>query len=274
MSKMSLRRKLAIATWSSPREGNIYGKLTVDATNAIAYLERVKQESGEKVTITHLVGAAVARALAKAPGLNGRILFGRYIPHETVDIAFLVSLDGGKNLAKAKVRSLDKKSVVDVARELRELAGKLRSGEDDSFKKSMGPIKLLPTWLIRPLLYVTGWLASSLGMSAKLFGVEKYPFGSCIITSVGMFGLDEGWAPPTPFARVPVYILLGAVRHRPAVVDGEIKIREELTLCATIDHRFLDGFQGGILAKEVKRLLEDPEQITAPTPLLVSPSEA
>ncbi len=274
MSKMSLRRKLAIATWSSPREGNIYGKLTVDATKALAYLERIKQESGEKVTITHLVGAAVARALAKAPGLNGRILFGRYIPHKTVDIAFLVSLDGGKNLAKAKVCNLDKKSVVDVARELRELAGKLRSGEDKSFKKAMGPIKLLPTWIIRPMLYVTGWLASSLGLSAKAFGVEKYPFGSCIITSVGMFGLDEGWAPPTPFARVPVYVLLGAVRHRPAVVDGEIKIREELTLCATIDHRFLDGFQGGILAKEVKRLLEDPEQITAPTPLLVTPSEA
>ena len=265
MSKMSLRRKLAIATWSSPREGNIYGKLTVDATNAVAYLARLREESGEKVTITHLVGAAVARALAKAPGLNGRILFGRYIPHETVDIAFLVSLDGGQNLAKAKVRSLDKKSVVDVAVELRELAGRLRSGQDDSFKKSMGPIRLLPTWLIRPLLWATGWLASSLGLSANAFGVERFPFGSCIITSVGMFGLDEGWAPPTPFARVPVYVLLGAVRHRPAVVDGEVKIREELTLCATIDHRFLDGFQGGILAKEVKRLLESPEELEIAT---------
>lgn len=30
-----LRRKLAIATWASPREGNIYGKLTVDATERL-----------------------------------------------------------------------------------------------------------------------------------------------------------------------------------------------------------------------------------------------
>jgi pyruvate dehydrogenase E2 component (dihydrolipoamide acetyltransferase) len=29
MAKMSTRRKLAIATWRSPREGNIYGKMTL-----------------------------------------------------------------------------------------------------------------------------------------------------------------------------------------------------------------------------------------------------
>src|SRR5437868_3292437 len=39
MSKMSTRRKLAIATWGNPGEGNIYGKLTLDATEALAYLD-------------------------------------------------------------------------------------------------------------------------------------------------------------------------------------------------------------------------------------------
>ena len=32
-------------------------------------------------------------------------------------------------------------------------------------------------------------------------GLEAFPFGSAVITSVGMMGLDEGFAPPTPFAR-------------------------------------------------------------------------
>lgn len=261
MAKMSVRRKLAIASWSSPREGNIYGKLTVDARKTLALVERLRESTGEKVTVTHVIGAAVARALAKAPGLNGRILFGKYIPHDHVSVAFLVALEGGKNLAKAKVVDLDKKSVVDLAVELRELAEKLRSGKDEAFKKSMGPIKFLPTWIIRPLLWITGWFASSLGVSAKALGVEKYPFGSCIITSVGMFGLDEGWAPPTPFARVPIYVLVGAVRERAAVEDGEVIVRPEITLCATIDHRFLDGAQGGVLAREVRRLLENPEEL-------------
>jgi pyruvate dehydrogenase E2 component (dihydrolipoamide acetyltransferase) len=33
---MSTRRKLAISTWDAPREGNIYGKLTVDAGPGMA----------------------------------------------------------------------------------------------------------------------------------------------------------------------------------------------------------------------------------------------
>lgn len=262
MSKMSARRKLAIASWSDPREGNIYGKLTVDATEALAYLEHLKQTTGEKVTITHLVGKAVGEALKKAPTLNGYLRFGSYVPHETVDVAYLVALEEGANLAKAKVCEIDKKSVADIARELRELAQKLHKGEDEQFQKSQGPIQLLPTWLIRPLVWLTGWLTASLGISMPAFGLEAFPFGACIITNVGMFGLDEGYAPPTPFARVPVYVLVGAIREAPAVLDGQVVVRKQLTLNATIDHRFIDGFQGGILAKVVREVFANPWQLS------------
>ena len=51
MQKMTTRRKLAIATWAAPREGNIFGKLTVDMTDAMSYLQWVREETGEKVTV-------------------------------------------------------------------------------------------------------------------------------------------------------------------------------------------------------------------------------
>lgn len=265
MAKMSVRRKLAIATWAPPREGNIYGKLTVDASNALKYIEEKREETGLKVTMTHVVGAAIGRAMAAAPGLNGFIRLGRYIQHKHVSVAFLVALDGGKNLAKVKMDNIDQMTAADIADDLKQRAVRLREGKDDDFKKSMGPIKLLPTWLIRPLIFLIGYLSSSLGMQFKALGVERFPFGACIITSVGMFGLDEGWAPPTPFARVPVYVLLGAVKDKPMVIDGEIVARPQISLCATIDHRFLDGAQGGVLAKEVRRYLENPWLMDAQT---------
>ncbi|MCK6508907.1 2-oxo acid dehydrogenase subunit E2 [Myxococcota bacterium] len=261
MKKMTTRRKLAIATWSSPREGNIYGKLTVDMTESLRYIEHLRRVSGEKVTVTHLVGRAVAEALAQAPGLNGRIFLGRYIPHDTVDITYLVALEEGADLAKAKVHQADQKSVVDIAKELRELAGRLHKGKDENFEKNKGLLRLLPTWLLRPLIWATGYLTGAMGIQLKAMGLERFPFGSCIITSVGMFGLDEGYAPPTPFARVPVYVLLGSVAERPAVVDGQLVVRPQMTITATIDHRFLDGFQGGVLAKIVRRVLENPWQL-------------
>ena len=70
--------------------------------------------------------------------------------------------------------------------------------------------------------------------------------------------LDEAFVPQTPFARVPLWVLVGAVKERPAVVDGKVVPRPMLTVTATIDHRFVDGFQGAALAREFHRVFDDP----------------
>lgn len=259
---MSVRRKLSIASWSAPSEGNIYGRITLDATEVLAYLDHVRRQSGEKVTLTHFVGKAVAMALADAPGLNGVIRLGSYVQRSSVDIAFLVALEEGKNLAKAKICDYDRKSVAEAGRELRELAEKLYGGKDEAFNKSMGPLVWLPTWIIRPLVKITGYLTGVFGVSIPALGLEAYPFGSCIITNVGVFGLDEGFVPPTPFAHVPLYVLIGALRDMPFVnASGGIEVRKQVTITATIDHRYMDGAQGGVLAKTVRRLFDDPWQL-------------
>lgn len=258
MARLRTRQKLAIASWNAPMEGNIYGKLTLDATQALAYLEHVRQKTGVKVTLTHLVGKAAGLVLKQAPSLNGRIALGTYMPFQTADVAFLVNLEGGNDLAKAKVSNADQKSVAEIASELGAAAGKLRRGEDESFKKAQGPLKLLPTWLIRPVVHLSGWLASGLGVNLPMFGLEAFPFGACIVTSVGMFGIDEAYAPPTPWARVPVYLLVGAVRDQAVVVNGVVVVKPMLTLTATIDHRFIDGAQLGTLAKVLREAVENP----------------
>jgi pyruvate/2-oxoglutarate dehydrogenase complex dihydrolipoamide acyltransferase (E2) component len=262
--RMSTRRKLAIATWSAPREANIYGKLTVDATQALAYIEFLRARTGEKVTITHLVGKAAGVALAQTPTLNGRVVLGRFVPFTTVDLAFLVALEDGQDLAKAKVCDVDKKSLSEIAAELRERSQRLRKGGDSDFEKSKGAIRALPTWLLKPVVELTGFLAGGLGLKLPALGVEPFPFGSCIVTSVGMFGLDEGYVPPTPFARVPLYVLVGAVKDRPTIEGDKVVSRPQLTITATIDHRFIDGAQLGTVAKVVRSVLEDPWQLEPP----------
>ena len=266
MKKMHIRRKLAIATWTAPSEGSILGKLVVDAGEALAYIEALRQRTGEKITITHLVGKACALGLAQAPTLNGRLVLGRYVPHDFVNITFLVALEEGQDLAKAKVDHADRKSVAEIASELRARAGKLRDGSDGEYEKSKVILRLLPGWLLRPILWLTGFITGSLGISAPLLGLEAFPFGSCVVTNVGVFGLDEGFAPLTPFAHCPVLVLVGAIRERPAVVDGQVVARPQLTLTATIDHRFIDGSHGAILARVVRDVLENPWQLDAAPP--------
>jgi hypothetical protein len=254
----SVRRKLAIASWRPPREPNMYGKLELEATEALRYLEDVRERTGERVTLTHLVARATGAALAEEPTLNGRIRFGRYLPNDRVSLAFLVSMPDGSDLARARVDDIDRKDVATIARELRERTERLRTGTDEDWEKSKQLLRTFPSWVIRPIVWFTGWLTASLGVGAKPLGLERQPFGSGIVTSVGMLGLDEAYAPPTPFARVPLYVLIGAVRERPWVVNGEVVVRPVLTITATVDHRFIDGFQAATLAREVHRVFDDP----------------
>ncbi|MCO4744845.1 MAG: 2-oxo acid dehydrogenase subunit E2 [Proteobacteria bacterium] len=258
MKTMTTRRKLAIASWDAPREGNIYGRLVLDTGEVNDYIAWAREQTGEKVTMTTFVGAVVAQALAETPSLNGRIWLGRYIPHETVAISFLVALEEGGDLGKAKIDEADTKGPAGIAKELRELAVKLHKGADDDFNKSKGTIKMLPTWILKPLLSWIGWLGGCGGFSIPALGVTPYPFGSCIITSVGMLGIDEGLVPPTPFAHAPVYVCIGAERRVPAEWDGEIALRPQIVITATLDHRFIDGFQGGTLARRMREMFANP----------------
>jgi pyruvate/2-oxoglutarate dehydrogenase complex dihydrolipoamide acyltransferase (E2) component len=258
MPPMSTRRKLAIASWSSPREGNIYGKLQLDCGEVLRVLEHVRATTGEKVTITHVVGRVVGEAIAAAPGLNGHLFLGAYHPNPTVDIAYLVALEEGADLAKVKIERMNDKSLVEVAQELRARAETLRKGKDAAFETSKGPLRMLPTWIIRPMVHFTGWLTSSLGIAVPALGLEAFPFGCAIVTSVGMLGVDEGFAPPTPWAHVPLYVAVGAIREVPAVWDGQVVARPQVVITATLDHRFMDGAQAGQLANVVRRLFANP----------------
>ena len=253
-----LRRKLVLATWAPPSEGNIYGKLTLDTSRAESYLTYLRNKTGDKITLTHFIGRAIAEAISNTPAVNGYIRWGRFIPHQSVDISFLIALEGGANLSNTKIADAHTKSLTQVAAELREAAQKSRSGQDASFNKSQDSLRWMPSWLIRPVVWLTGWLTSSLGVSVPALGLEAFPFGVCMITSVGMLGLDEAYAPHTPFARVPIIALIGASQKQPVVIEDRIQIRPILTLTATIDHRYIDGSQAANLAKTIRRAFDEP----------------
>jgi pyruvate dehydrogenase E2 component (dihydrolipoamide acetyltransferase) len=254
----NLRRKLVLSTWRAPKEGNIYGKLTLNAELVLRYIKYRTEQSKQKITLTHFVGCTLAKAIKETPEINGFIRMGGFVPHDNVAISFLIALEEGGNLANKKVHDADKSNLEEMSKALKSAAISLRKGEDKEFEKTQSSLRWMPTWLIRPLLWVTGWLSSSIGVSLPMFGLEAFPFGSCMITSVGMFGLDEGYAPHTPFARVPLIVLIGALRETPIVEDGEVVIAPMITLTATIDHRYIDGSQGGNLAKTIRMIFEKP----------------
>jgi pyruvate/2-oxoglutarate dehydrogenase complex dihydrolipoamide acyltransferase (E2) component len=50
----------------------------------------------------------------------------------------------------------------------------------------------------------------------------------------------------------------GPSKDRPWVEEGKLVVKPVLRLCATFDHRIIDGYAAGLLAKEIRAQLEQP----------------
>jgi pyruvate/2-oxoglutarate dehydrogenase complex dihydrolipoamide acyltransferase (E2) component len=79
------------------------------------------------------------------------------------------------------------------------------------------------------------------------------------VTSVAGYGLSVGFAPLFPPGRVPIVLTVGEVRDRPAVVEGRLVAEPTLSIGASFDHRVMDGYHAGRMAKRFREVLADPE---------------
>jgi 2-oxoglutarate dehydrogenase E2 component (dihydrolipoamide succinyltransferase) len=86
--------------------------------------------------------------------------------------------------------------------------------------------------------------------------LEEMSGGTFTITNGGIFGSLMS----TPIINEPQSAILGmhAIKDRPMVVNGEIKIRPMMYLALSYDHRIIDGSTSVTFLVKVKNLLEDP----------------
>jgi pyruvate dehydrogenase E2 component (dihydrolipoamide acetyltransferase) len=272
-------RKLALGTWGAPKSPAAYGVLDLDCENALAWAARAREATGEKITLTHIVGKAVAIAIASAPETNGFASLGRLMLRDRVDVFFQVaffdrddalprgtesSTRTDANLAGAKVDGADKKSVVAIARELRERSQAIRTQTHDATVGATQLVGKLPGPLTSMAAHVGAFLSFDLGIDLSKLGIPFDPFGSCMITNVGVFGIEGAWAPLVPYARTPLCITLGAVHEVPAVVEGRIVARRHVSIGVAFDHRVLDGYHAGVMARRFQRVFESPEAELGP----------
>jgi pyruvate dehydrogenase E2 component (dihydrolipoamide acetyltransferase) len=255
----SVRRRIAVATWRPSRDGRIYARIEVDVSAILAYLDETRERTGVKLTLTHVVGAALGRALNEVSEVRGRVVLGRIVELDSCDVGFAVDMGNGLDLAPVKVRGIDALTPAEVAEQLVAGAARLRAGQDRAHRRSSALVRLTPTWLLQALMPLTGLLVGGLGIGA--FGQPGFPLGTAFVSNVGSLGLDEAFLAPLPFARVPLYLAVGSVRDAAVVVDGTVVVRPQVVIVATADHRIIDGAHAGRLATVMRALLADPYQL-------------
>jgi pyruvate dehydrogenase E2 component (dihydrolipoamide acetyltransferase) len=256
-----MRRKIAVATWRAPRESRLHARMAVDATALLQFCRQQRESAGVQVTPGLVIGMAFSRAVMQVPEFHRRVVFGRVVPFPSYDVAFAVDIGDGADLAPTKVCDVDRKHVVDVARELAAGAARLRAREDRGYERTSGIARAVPWFALRPVLGAASVLNGGIGVPA--FGQPAHPLGSLFVSNIGSFGMDEGYVAPVPLARVPLYICIGGVSDAPMAVDGQVVVRPQVVMTATADHRLVDGAHAARLARLVRGYLADPPSIDA-----------
>ncbi len=251
-------RRVAGAMWHSPDDPQIFGALDLDAGPILAAIDHART-AGHRITPTHLVGRALAHALVEVPEVNVQIRGGFARPRESVDVFFITAVSGGRDLSGVKIAHADDKSAVAVADELERRSSALKRGDDAEFARTKQLTDQLPVWLLRPALRLSAFLTETLRLELPRLGLHASPFGSAMVSSVGMLGLPRGFAPLAWMYDVPVLVLVGEIAPQAVVVDGQVVAREVLPITATIDHRYVDGWQVAKLMRAFRAYLAAPE---------------
>ena len=194
-------RRVAVHTWHPPRDPSVYAIVDVPMRAALAYLERLREETGVRVTVTHLVARGVALAIRQYPQLNGVVARGRIMLRDTVDIFLQVATEGGTDLSGIKIERADEKTVVEFAREMEARVEQLRQRRDRQVERTKSLLDRLPLWLLGPFMRAIAYLTYDLDLDLSRIGVVKDNFGSAMVTNVGMFGLAGAFAPLVPFSH-------------------------------------------------------------------------
>jgi len=234
------------------RRGNkrntIHAFIEMDVTTIRNYIRKVKEETGQSLSLTAYIAYCLGRALDKhkyihayRKGLSKLVVFNEV----DIDIAIERKVKGSHApVIPLTVRSANTKTFMAIHEEI-------RKAQQEDVGKSNQSLKL---FLLLPR-FLEEWLM-------KVFWRRYFnnPFlrnrsgGTVMITAVGMFGGGIGWG--LPIANHTLGITLGGIGKKPVVINDEIKIREHMSVTLSFDHDIVDGAPAARFIDDFKGLIE------------------
>jgi pyruvate dehydrogenase E2 component (dihydrolipoamide acetyltransferase) len=260
--ELSTFRKIALGTWRTTYDPSVYGALTLRMDRALEYIDAFRKATGRRVTVTHMMARAAAAVFERVPDANAIIRLGRIYRRKQIGVFFQVAMEDEKtgkiDLSGATIHEPERKSLVEICDELEERFHKVRKNKDGALAKTRNLFKRMPIPAMAPLLELTSFASYTLNLDLSWAGIPRDAFGSIMITNIGALGLEEAFVPLVPYSRVPLLIATGAIKDTPVARDGKVVVEKTMRVCATFDHRILDGAHAAAMAKTVRSWMEDP----------------
>ncbi|HXZ03203.1 MAG TPA: 2-oxo acid dehydrogenase subunit E2 [Ktedonobacteraceae bacterium] len=218
----------------------IHGLIEADVTGARAHLRDQKAKTGESLSFTAFLIACLAQAVEEHKAVQASRKGRKHlIVFENVDV--LTYVERGSLPMPYIIRAANRKTVREIHHEIRTAQVQDVAKAAEGFKL----VQYLPAFLFSFFLRLLGRNSQQM---------KKY-VGTVALSSVGMFGKNAGWGIP-PASPPSLMITVGGIGEKPGVVDGQIAIREYLSLTISFDHDIIDGAPAARFTKRLKELIE------------------
>jgi pyruvate/2-oxoglutarate dehydrogenase complex dihydrolipoamide acyltransferase (E2) component len=239
-----LRRTMGVAERSFLRKPMIHGLIEVDVTMARASLRDHKANTGESLSFTAFIIACVGKAVDEHKTVQAYRQGSKHlVVFDDVDVATPIEREmaGQQVPLVCVIRAANKKTFRQIHHEIRAAQRQDVAQALQGFKAFQFLLTVLSTRLL-------WWLLRTFPR------LHKHVGGTVILTAVGMFGKGSGWG--IPVAEHPLSITLGGIAEKPAVVDGQIALRDSLCMTLSFDHSIVDGAPAARFTGRLKDLIE------------------
>lgn len=173
-------------------------------------------EGASRVSINDMLVKAVATALRRRPDLNVSFAGDHIVRYEDIDISFAVATPDG--LITPVIRQADRKSLLTISSEIRELTRLARDGK------------------LRP---------------------DQYQGGTFSVSNLGMHGVEEFAAILNP-PQAAILSIGSVQRQPAFGENDEIVARNVARCTLSLDHRAIDGATGASFLAELQTLAASP----------------
>jgi 2-oxoisovalerate dehydrogenase E2 component (dihydrolipoyl transacylase) len=191
----------------------------VDVTNLVEYRNSVKGDfkakEGYNITFLPFFIKAVVESLKEFPQLNSMWAGDKIIQKKDINISIAVATDDA--LYVPVIKNADEKSIKGIARDVKELADKVRTN--------------------------------------KLSG-DDMKGGTFTVNNTGSFGSVMS-TPIINYPQAAILSVESIVKRPVVINNGMIAVRDMVNLCLSLDHRVLDGLVCGRFLARVKERLEN-----------------
>jgi pyruvate/2-oxoglutarate dehydrogenase complex dihydrolipoamide acyltransferase (E2) component len=218
------------------------------ALNSNCSTREHKAKTGESLSFTAFLIACLAQAVDEHKAVQA-IRFGKkhLILFDEVDVYTLIerNVAGQKQPLPYIVRAANHKT-------MREIHQEIRAAQVQDVAKALKrfeAFQFLPDLLFRPFFWVISWIGS------RYPQVWKESMGTVALSAVGMFEKGASWGIP-PVHPTSLWVTVGGIGEKPGGVDGQIVMRNSLSLTISFDHDIVDGAPAARFTQRLKDLIE------------------